>query len=328
MNRISVVVPNWNGAVRLERLLETLSHQTARALEIIVVDNASQDNSEAVVRQAATARFVPLDHNYGFAHAVNIGIRQAQGDSVAILNNDVTLAAGCFEKLAAALDDYWFAAPKVLMARDPAKIDGTFDLTSRGFCSWRAGNGFAADQPAWNCGAPIQSAPMTAALFRRSVFERIGELDEQFGSYLEDVDFGLRCAGQGVTGWYEPSAIAWHEGSATLGAWKPATVRLIARNQVLLARKYHRAGGTWPVVAGQLAWGLLALKNHTGWAWIQGKIEGCRQPAHTFEMNSVSTSIASTLTAQERAIRNLLAQEEGPSQSYWSLYFSLCGRPN
>ena len=81
--------------------------------------------------------------------------------------------------------------------------------------------------------------PFDGAVFRAEIFQRVGLLDERFESYLEDVDFGLRCAAQGIAGCYEPSAIAWHKGSAALGRWHPETVRRIARNQIyLLARHY------------------------------------------------------------------------------------------
>ena len=53
-------------------------------------------------------------------------------------------------------------------------------------------------------------------------------LDERFESYLEDVDFGLRCAEAGLSGLYVPDAVAYHQGSATLGRWHPETVRKIA----------------------------------------------------------------------------------------------------
>jgi GT2 family glycosyltransferase len=325
VSRISVVIPNWNGAARLERLLDSLRQQSKQAEEIIVVDNASNDNSQSVVgRQTGGARWIALDRNYGFARAVNAGVKTCTGESVAILNNDVTLAPDCLSILDGTLNRCWFAAPKIVQASDPSRIDGTFDLTSRGFCSWRAGHGSPADLPVWNRGTEIQSAPMTAALFRRSLFETIGSLDEQFGSYLEDVDFGIRCALKNRTGWYEPAAVATHEGSATLGSWKPASVRLISRNQLLLARKYQYAAGIWPVLAGQLAWGLVACRNHTAWAWIQGKIEGYRHPLQPFEMNPDLPSIAKTLRDQERTIRNLLS-DPGRPQSYWPLYFRLCG---
>jgi GT2 family glycosyltransferase len=117
---------------------------------------------------------------------------------------------------------------------------------------------------------------MTAALFRRSLFSEIGPLDERFVSYMEDTDFGLRCALAGRGGVYVPSAVAHHRGSATLGAWSYDTVRNISRNQLLLCAKHFRGQPRWPMVAGQLLWGLLAIRHARGLAYLAGKISGWR----------------------------------------------------
>ena len=313
------MIPNWNGEARLGRLLESLDQQTERACEVLVVDNASSDQSQQTAH-ARGATWIPLDRNYGFARAVNTGIQQAAGQAIAILNNDVTVAPDYLERLGAALDDHAFAAPKILMASDPARLDGAFDLTSRGFCSWRAGHAFPADVAVWNQPRAIASAPMTACVFRRSVFDEVGLLDEQFGSYLEDVDFGIRCALLGIRGYYEPSAVVWHEGSATLGGeWNAASVKWIARNQVVLSKKYGLAH-SWPVMVGQLLWGLAALKRGTAAAWIQGKIEGYRLEVRT--LNSEKGSLKQILRSQEQEIRGLLS-ESANGQLYWSAYMAL-----
>src|SRR4029077_4969220 len=130
----------------------------------------------------------------GFAAAVNRGIEAARSDWVAILNNDVTLNSTWLETLLSATpQDASFAAGKILSASHPSIIDGAFDEISLGACAWRCGAG-KPDSPAWNRSQSIRIAPMTAALFRRALFEDVGPLDEQFGSYLEDADFGFRCA--------------------------------------------------------------------------------------------------------------------------------------
>ncbi len=134
------------------------------------------------------------------------------------------------------------------------------------------------DGPAFREGRPIWSAPMTAALFRAELFDKAGLLDERFESYLEDVDFGLRCARAGCAGRYVPEAVAWHQGSATLGRWHPETVRRIARNQVFLVAKHYSGKMllryAWPIIVAQGLWGMVALTHGRGWSWLRGKWEG------------------------------------------------------
>jgi GT2 family glycosyltransferase len=164
----------------------------------------------------------------------------------------------------------------------------------------------------------IAIAPGTACLFRRDVLERLGGFDETFGSYLEDIDLGLRCLRAGLSGVYIAEALAWHHGSATLGRWDARVVRQIARNQLLLvARHYDRElfrACFWPIVAGQLLWGLVALRHGAALAWCAGKREGLRG----FRLSArPSAPVRDFLAASEAEIRRRAGD------SYWRWYFRL-----
>ncbi len=273
----TVIVPHYNRRDLLVRLLEALRTQTAPH-RVLVVDNGSADDSVAVAREAGAA-VLPLGRNYGFAYAVNRGIEAAQTETVAIVNNDVVPRADWLERLLAAEAPY--ACGLLLREQDPETIDGAFDLVSTGGLAWRGGAGQRAEDAVWRQARDIQLAPLTAALFRRAVFARVGLLDERFGSYLEDVDFGIRCGAAGLRGRYVPEAVATHRGSATLGAWHADTVRLLSRNQMLLIAKYYPRRWVWPLacsaVVGQLLWGMAAARHGQAAAWWQGKRDGLRQ---------------------------------------------------
>lgn len=307
---VAAVIPNYNGAARLQKLLPQLAGLAA----VLVVDNGSSDNSVAVARSQGS-EVVALDRNYGFAKAVNAGIRKVPAGTewVAILNNDVTLQPGFFESLTLAARGYWFASPKVLSAHAPGVIDATYDLPTRSGAAYRRGAG-RPDGPEFSKLREIVCAPMTAAIFRRELFDRVGLLDESFGSYLEDVEFGIRCALDGCTGVYVPDAVAFHEGSATLGgSWSWGTTYWISRNQVLLARKY--AAGLWPAVWGQFLWGILALKHRVFGAWCKGKLDGLRSTIH----KKCHQNLLRIVVESERQIVDL--QRRTGWDWYWRQYF-------
>lgn len=319
---VAAVIPQWNRAQLLQELLESLRRQTRAFDQIIVADNGSTDQSVEIARRAG-AQVLELGTNLGFAPAVNRGIAAARSDWIAILNNDVTLAPDWLEKLLASAESHqaWFASGKILQAGDPSKIDGTFDEISRGACAWRCGSGNP-DSPMWNQACTIRFAPMTAALFERRLFKELGPLDESFGSYLEDVDFGLRCALAGRNGYYEPAAVAHHRGSATLGAWNSDTVYRIARNQVLLTRKYFRGQPRLPIVVGQLLWGMLALRHGRGSAYIRGKLSGLRFARVIGEDQlEAKDTLARIVDASEASILTLGRQ--AGMDWYWRAYFWL-----
>jgi len=319
---VAAVIPHWNRRDLLATLLANLREQTRAFDEVIVVDNGSTDDSVKVAEQAG-AREVRLGQNLGFATAVNRGVKASRSDWVAVLNNDVTLDADWLEKLLAAAEsqEIWFATGKTLMADDRSRIDGTFDEISRGACPYRCGSG-KPDGPMWNEPRRIRMAPMTAVLIRRRLFEEIGFLDERFESYLEDVDFGMRCALAGRGGMYIPHAVACHKGSATQGRWHKYTVRQISRNQVLLAAKHFRDQPRWPIVAGQLLWGVVALRHGCALAYLRGKIAGLRL-ARTFvgEGPAQPVGLGNIIRESEREI--LAIQEQTGFDLYWRAYFWL-----
>jgi len=315
---VAAVIPHWNRCDLLEPLFASLRAQTRPFDEIILVDNGSTDDSAALAGAHATV--IRLERNLGFAAAVNRGIASTHADWVAILNNDVTLAADWLEQILSA--DAPFATGKILSAADHSRIDGTYDEISRGACAWRCGSG-QLDSPTWNVRRHMQFAPMTAAIFRRSLFDDIGPLDENFGSYLEDVDFGVRCALAGHHGSYIPSAIAYHRGSETWGAWNKDTVKQISRNQILLAAKHFYGEPRWPIVVGQVLWGLVALRNLRGVSYLRGKISGCQAARALYRDNRNATkhSIATVATISEREI--FLLQQQTGFDWYWRVYFWL-----
>ncbi len=324
---ISAIVPVWNGRDLLERLLATLEAQTRKADELIIVDNGSTDGAPDLARQRG-ARVISMGRNAGFAAAVNRGIRESRGEWVAVLNTDVELAPDYLATLSAT--GAWFATGKIIsgtgyeIPKFPPIIDGAFDLLSRGGCAWRAGSGHP-DGPLFSTARRIASPPWTAVLIRAALFQRVGYLEESFESYLEDVDFGLRCAAAGIDGLYEPRAVAWHRGSATLGPWHRDTVRRIARNQVwLLARHYSPPALRrcwWPILVAQLLWGLVAFRHGAGLAWLRGKWQGLRNFRALRAKSSFDAELLERLRANERTICEV--QVSTGFDLYWRMYFLL-----
>jgi GT2 family glycosyltransferase len=331
---IAAIVPVWNGREWLARMLASLARQTRPAAHLIAVDNGSTDGAPDLAREAG-ALVIPLGSNAGFAAAVNRGIEECgrlpiAPQFIAVLNSDVELAPDYLEKLAADIFEMgaWFATGK-LLTPSTQSIDGTFDATCRGGTSWRVGSG-REDGAAFSERRRITSVPFTAALFRAEIFRRVGMLDARFESYLEDVDFGLRCAARGVDGGvYEPAAVAWHKGSASLGRWNRQTVRRIARNQLYLVAKHYptRLLRRWlrPIVVAQMLWGGVALRHGAGAAWLRGLVEGL---ARFRKMRKDAEPIDERLLSQLLSSNDHLIREYQYStgyDAYWRWYFRLAG---
>ena len=151
--RVSVVIPVWNGRRWLEGCLGSLGAQTRPPAETIIVDNGSADDSVTYVREHfPDVTVIELGWNTGFARAANVGIDRATGDLVALLNTDVVLSEDWLAQVTAALDDRPNAASvacKMLQLDAPGTVYDAGDVLRRdGACEQRGR--FGPDDGRWD----------------------------------------------------------------------------------------------------------------------------------------------------------------------------------
>lgn len=281
--RSTIVIPNYNGIKYLENCLASLADEPAC---VIVADNGSTDGSRELVQEKfPSVRLALLDSNYGFCTAANRGIYESEKDKttyVILLNNDTVVEPGFVRALEKALDrdeKAFSGAARMVNLYHPERIDDAGDY----YCA--LGWAFAAgkDKPAADYGRPreIFSACGGACIYRRSVLDEIGLLDEEHFAYLEDVDIGYRARIYGYRNLYVPEAVVRHAGSGVSGSRHNAfKVKLSARNSVYLVCK------NMPTVqillnlpfllVGFLIKTLFFLKKKLGRSWFQGTAEGIR----------------------------------------------------
>ncbi|MDZ4764222.1 MAG: glycosyltransferase family 2 protein [Chloroflexota bacterium] len=216
----SVVIPHWNGLRHLQTCLDALARQTYAPIEVILVDNASSDGSQAFVRERYPAvTLIELPENRGFTGACNAGFAAAKGEFIALLNNDTEVDAGW---AAAVVDAFGrdlrvgSVASKMLLfdQRDHIHTAGDF-FTHDG----RAGNRgvWELDSGQYDREEYVFSACGGSSAYRRALLDEIGGLDDDFFFSLEDVDLGWRAQ---LAGWrclYTPRAIVYHHLAATGG---------------------------------------------------------------------------------------------------------------
>ena len=285
---ISVVIPNWNGAEHLPTCLDSLRRQTYPRVEVIVADNDSHDGSRALLeRQYPEVKVIGLDENRGYAGGVNAGILAAEGEILAILNNDTEVDPRWLEELWAGLERHpeaGSATSKILLFDRRKIINSTGDLfttegvpVNRGVWEEDEGQFDEEDKVFSPCGG--------ACAVRRSVLEDLasrgqGEpFDEDFFSYCEDVDLGWRLQLVGYQCLYVPAAKVYHKLSAT-GGGKIASY-YTGRNFIYVLAKDYPASlfrKHWPrVLRAQLriTWeALRAWRGEAARARIRGQLSG------------------------------------------------------
>ena len=216
----SVVIPNWNGAHYLPACLDALRIQTYPNVEVIVADNASTDESREVLRtHYPEVRIVALPENRGFTGACNAGMEAANGDIVALLNNDTEVDSGWVMGVVGAFGRHpetGIVASKMLLfdkrdqfhtAGDLYRIDGR--LVNRGV--WEK------DEGQYDIEEYVFSACGGSAAYRRRMLDEIGLLDDDFFFSAEDMDLAWRAQLAGYRCVYAPDAVVYHHLAATGG---------------------------------------------------------------------------------------------------------------
>ena len=217
---ISVIIVNYDGEAHLGRCLESLD---GSGTEVLLVDNASRDNSLALVRERfPEVKVFPQEENLGFAAANNLAAAKAGGEALLLLNADAWLDPGALDLLAAQISgrpDVGLVAPRLRYPNGRRQFSWS---PARGFVGevlQKARNPFEARAGAHGSLARwlarlVGPTWYTAAcvLVRTEAFRAVGGFDESFFMYFEDVDLCLRLE---AAGWHlaqEPGAVVCHAG--------------------------------------------------------------------------------------------------------------------
>ena len=216
---VSVIIVTWNSAPFLRRCLAALNSQTYAEVEVIHIDNASDDDSVAVVRECAPrATQIVNDSNRGFSAAVNQGVRIAKGAFVFLLNPDAFLEPDYVAKLVAELTDKFGMATGTLLQADTGFID------SKGIRMTRSGRHFDIGQGSDPRLPTLDSREVfgvsgAAAMYRKDFVNDVtigGEfLDEDFFTFREDADVAWRGRLFGWRAIHVSEAIAHHVRTVT-----------------------------------------------------------------------------------------------------------------
>jgi GT2 family glycosyltransferase len=219
---ISAIIVNHNGRHLLRRCLESLGASTVE-VEVLLVDNASSDDSLALVRERfPDVRVLEQARNLGFGAANNIAATAARGDTLLLLNADAWLEEGALDFLAARLAGHprnGLAAPRLLYPDGRRQFAWSPERGAFGEALQQLRNRH--ESSAWAHGpiarllARVAGRPWyTAAcvLLRSEAFREVGGFDERFFMYFEDVDLCVRLEAAGWRLVQEPRAVARHEG--------------------------------------------------------------------------------------------------------------------
>lgn len=248
----AVIVLNYNGLHHLKEYLPELVKYTDGA-DIIVADNASTDGSvDYLMINHPDIRIIILDENYGFAKGYNLAIQQIENENILLLNSDVRVSAGWLQPLINRLNSspkIAIVQPKILNDINQSSFDyagaagGWIDKLGYPFCRGRVFETLENDDHQYDDAQQVFWASGAALLIRRSIYQKLGGLDDHFFAHMEEIDLAWKVKNCGYEVWVEPASHIYHLGGGTLDALSPKKVYLNFRNSlfVLVKNEYNNA---------------------------------------------------------------------------------------
>jgi GT2 family glycosyltransferase len=341
---VAIAIPALHRPDLTARCIGFIQKQTLPSdqWEIVVVENEARAGEILSDPLPRNTRRLELTDNEGTTGSINRAVAATDSRYVLLLNNDVELEPDCIENLVGALDadpKLGFATGKLLRAMQRTHLDGAGDAMLLAGAGYRLGH-LDRDRGEFDKKMPILAGCGAAVLYRRDAFAAAGGLDADLFAYLDDLDLALRVQLLGYSGLYLPSSVAYHIGSATLGApLHPRVIELITRNQIwLLMKDYPRPVFSrllWRILAYQSLWMTFAVRKGAG-AYFRGLRAALRgrhnmRQKHRELMTKRRISDAEflqRLRASERQIWEWQQSQKPEERSaLLDAYFRLFGKP-
>jgi GT2 family glycosyltransferase len=301
----TAIVLNYNGRGFVSDAIRSLLEQDAPGVEVLVVDNASTDGSAEEIKAAfgERVRLVRSPRNLGFGGGNNLGIRQARGRHIVLLNSDAVAAPSFVRELVEAAEAdarTGMVAAKVLQFAERDVIDTVGHLLypdglnrGRGRLERDAGQYDACRTALFPSGA--------AALYARRMLDDVGLFEERLFLYGDDAELGLRGRIAGWTCAFAPRAVAYHHYSRSVGSYSRLKAFYVERNRVLVLLRVFPL--PLVVVSPLFTAARLALQ---AWGAFTGRGAAGRLAAQTSMLHLVGVALqayASALVAAPATLR-------------------------
>ena len=279
LNRVAIVILNWNGKEHLERFLPSVIEHSKGA-RIIVADNASTDDSVLFLRENyPNIELIHNESNGGFAKGYNECLKHVDSEFYLLLNSDVEVSANYLDGLMEMMLDPKVAGaqPKVISYERRDEFEhagatgGFLDKNYFPFCRGRIFDLTEKDKHQYDSKAEVFWTTGACMLIRSELFQKVGGFDEDFFAHMEEIDLCWRLKRRGYKFMSNPSSVVYHLGGGTLSYRSPRKTYLNFRNSLFMIAKNHQGWVIpklfWRVCLDGLAANMFIIKGEFGQFW-------------------------------------------------------------
>ena len=229
---VSVIVLNYNAGELLLNCIESVKKSAYKNLEIIVVDNISTDKSQKICKEKyPDIKLIQNDENFGYCEGNNIGIREAKGDYIIILNPDTIVESNWIKELISAYNKFGegLYQPKHLSLNEKTvymSAGNMLNIFGFGYAREKGNK----DENQFNKIEEISYASGTCLFTSSAVLKKVGLFDPFIFLYHDDLDLGWRASQLGIKSYYVPTSIIYHAESYSL-KWNAEKFYWLERNR-------------------------------------------------------------------------------------------------
>jgi len=240
--RVSIVIPVHNGWDITAACLTSLATQNSSVpYEVIVVDDASTDETERLLEQVKGVHVLRLATNQGFLHAVNEGAATATGDYLVLLNNDVEVQAGWLDALVrTAESDSGIGIVGARLIYPDGKLQEAGGIIWNDASGWNYGRYANAEHPSFSFRRDVDYCSGACLLVRHDLWDKVGGFDSRFApAYYEDADLAFSARALGYRVVYEPKSHVIHNEGSSYGTDETLTkTSLMEKNRTAFRDKW------------------------------------------------------------------------------------------
>lgn len=253
--RVSILLVLYNQAPLTLLCLESIARHAPPPYEVVIVDNASSDDTGRMLEHVHNARIIRNTDNEGFVRAVNLGAGVSRGEYLLLLNNDAMLHAGSIESALAVFGEVprtGAVGGKILLLDGKLQEAGSI-IFADGSCLGY-GRNQAADRPEFMFRRVVDYCSGAFLMIPTQLFHQMGGFDEDYApAYYEESDFCIRLHKHGLQVIYEPEAVITHFEFASSGGFNKASELQTSHRAILVAKHGdYLAGKAEPVAGSQL----------------------------------------------------------------------------